>query len=156
MGFLDKLKEAGKGVVKGVLTMAATPYGRVVVGKHQICKVSMNNSHDKIVFIKVVAIEAEYTIRDEVESFSVWEDNDAKSHHLIKIVFKSGEHSIISLSINKDQGRALPSAAQRVAAQYRNAGVLVKALAKNVPEISDDTKQWVNKIMRFCGNSPLF
>ena len=38
MGFLDKLKDAGKGALKGALTMAATSYGTTTGGKHKLCK----------------------------------------------------------------------------------------------------------------------
>ena len=156
MGFMDKLKNAGKGVLKGALTMAATPYGMVSAGKHQLCKVCMNGEHDKLVFVKVAAVEAEYEIKKDIKTFYVFLEDDMKGSHQIKLEFNNGENCVVMLTADKNQGSALPSAQERIAAQYRNIGKLVKALAKQVPEISDETKKWVNKIMHYCGNSNLF
>lgn len=156
MGFLDKVKEMGKGALKGAVMMAATSYGTVTVGKHQLCKVCMNDTHDKLVFIKVTAVEAEYTIKDDVKTFWLYAENESKYHHQIKVEFNDGETCVILLTVDQNQGSGLSSAAERLEAHYRNAGKVVEALAKNVPELSDETKQWVNKIMRYCGKGNLF
>lgn len=156
MGFLDKLKDAGKGALKGALTMAATSYGTVSVGKHQLCKVCMNSTFDKLTFVKVAAVEAEYVIKDDIKTFWLYMEDDNKYHHQIKVEFNDGETCVIMLTVDQNQGSGLSSAAARLEAHYRNAGLLVEGLAKNVPELSDETKQWVNKIMRYCGKGNLF
>lgn len=156
MGFLDKVKEAGKSALKGALTMASTSYGTVTSGKHKLCKIAMNSTYDKLVFVKVATVEAEYVIKDTVKTFGVHYEKDMDAFHEIKLVFNDGEEAVVLLTVNKEQGSALPSAEQRIAAQYKNAGELVESLAKHVPEIPEDTKIWVNKIMRYCGKGNLF
>lgn len=156
MGFFDKVKEAGKGALKGALVMAATPYGTVSAGKHQLCKVCMNSTYDKLTFVKVAAIEAEYVIKDDIKTFWLYMEDDVKFHHQIKVEFNSGETCVILLSVDQNQGSGLSSAAARLAAHYKTAALLVEGLAKNVPELSDETKQWVNKILRYSGKGNLF
>lgn len=156
MGFLDKLKEAGKNAAKGALTMAATSYGVVTEGKHKMCKISMNSEHNKLSFIKVAAIEAEYVIKEDIKTFWMHTETDTDYFHEIKIQFNNGEECVVVLTVDQNQGSGLSSPAARLAAHYRNAGVFVKALAKNVPEMSDATREWANKIMRYCGEGNQF
>ena len=156
MGFFDKVKEAGKGALKGALVMAATPYGTVLGGKHKLCKVCLNSTFDKISFVKVTNIEGEYEIKEAIKTFYLFDEDDSIGHHVITVVFNDGEESRISLTYQKDQGSGLSSASQRVAAQYSKAGDLVEALGLNVAELSDDTKKWANKIMLYAGKKAIF
>lgn len=156
MGFMDKLKNAGKSVVKGALIMSATSYGMVSSGKHKLCKVCMNSTFDKLTFVKVAAIEGEYVIKDAIKTFWLDSEKDSECYHHIKIRFNDGEESVVMLTVDKNQGSALPSAAERLAAQYKDAAKLVAALAKHAPEVSEETKQWANKIMRYAGSNERF
>lgn len=145
---MDKLKEVGGKAMKGALTMAATSYGTVTEGKYKLCKISMNSAHDKLTFIKVAAIEGEHVIREDIKTFKLLsEGNDL---YLIELEFNDGETSRVALSADKDQGSALPTAQERLAAQYNGMAKFLEALAKHVPAISDGTKDWVNKIMRYA------
>ena len=158
MGFLDKMKDAGKGALKGVLLMSATSYGTVISGKHKLCKICMNASYDKLTFVKVAVVDAEYSIKDDVKTFypDLANEDDLNGFHTINIVFNDDEKSTIHINVDKNQGTALPSAEQRIAAQYKIAADFVGGLAKNTPEISEETKAWVNKIMRFAARKGMF
>ena len=158
MGFMDKLKDAGKGVLKGALIMSATSYGMVTSGKHNLCKVCMNSTYDKLTFVKVAVIEAEYSIKDDVKTFypNLAHEDDMAGYHTLDIIFNDDEKCTIHINVDKNLGSALPTAAQRLAAQYKAASDLVGGLAKHAPEISDETKAWVNKIMRFAAKKELF
>lgn len=150
---MDKLKGAGATALKGVAAMVATSYGMVNGGKHKLCKISMNSKYDTLIFIKVASIAEQCVIKDTIKTFTVISDDISASYHCIRIEFNDGETSDIHIAVDKNQGSALPSAEQRIAAQYRKAGQFIAGLAKNVPEISAETKSWVNKIMRFAGMS---
>lgn len=151
MGFLDKLKDAGKSALKSTLIAAAHSYGTVTGGKHKLCKVSMNSTYDKITLIKVAAIEAEYVMKDDIKTFYLDREYDSRGQHYIKIEYNDGEYSEILLNVDKNQGSALPTAEQRVAAQYKDAAALVVNLAANVANVSEETKQWALKIGRYAG-----
>lgn len=158
MGFFDKLKDAGKGALKGALLMAATSYGTVISGKHALCKICMNSSYDKLTFIKVAVVDAEYSIKEDIKTFypDLATEDDLNGFHTINIVFNNDEKSTVRIAVDKNQGTALPSAEQRIAAQYKSAADFVCGLAKHTPEISDETKVWVNKIMRFAARKEMF
>ena len=155
MGFMDKLKDAGKSALKGALIAAAHSYGTVTDGKYKLCKVSMNSAFDKLTFIKVAAIEAEHVIKEDITTFYLDSENDSSGQHYIKIEFNDGETSKILLNVEKDQGSALPTAGQRIAAQYSKVADLVAGLAKNVPQLSEETRNWANKIMRYAGKKEI-
>lgn len=155
MGFMDKLKDAGKSALKGALVAAATPYGTVTKGKHKLCKVCMNSTYDKLIFVKVATIEAEYVIKDDIITFIPAYEDDSNFHHTIDILFKDGESCHVILNVDKNQGSALESAGARLAAHYKEAALLVEALAKHVPQLSDDTRNWANKIMRYAGKKEI-
>ena len=122
-------------------------------GKYKLCKISMNGAHDKLVFIKVASIEGEHMIREDIKTFRLFSESDSKDMYHIELEFNDGETSRVMLSADKEQGSALPTAQERLAAQYGNMAKFLKDLAKNVPAISDGTKEWVNKIMRYA-NQP--
>lgn len=156
MGFFDKIKDAGKGALKGALIMAAKSYATSTDGKHKLCKVSMNSAYDKITFVKGASIEAEYVIKDSIKTFYVSSEDDLKNYHVIELVFNDGEKTKLLLSVDTKQGSALPSAEDRLAAHYDVPSYLVEALAKHVPEIDNETKKWVNKIMRYAKKDEVF
>lgn len=156
MGFMDKLKDAGKAALKGTMAAAATSYGTVISGKHNHCKVAMNSAFDTLIFIKIAAVEDQCVIKDNIKSFDLFKEDITAGHHTIKLYYQDGEESMVNLTVDKDKGNALPTVNQRVAAQYANAAKFVEGLAKHVPEISDSTKQWVNQIMRFASKPEIF
>lgn len=156
MGFLDKMKDAGKGVLKGALTMAATSYGTATNGKHKLCKISMNSAFNKIIFVKLAAIEAEYVIKESFKTFYVVSEDDIEGVYILKLVYNDGETTDITLRSEENVGSGLSSASDRVAAHYSNIEKLVSGLARNIPELSDDTKLWVNKIMKISKKPNIF
>ncbi len=150
MGFTDKLKNAGKAVLKGTIAAAATSYGTVISGKHQFCKIGMNSSFDTLVFIKIAVIEEQYVIKESIKTFFLNSEDIMAGKHYIDLIYQDGEKSTVQLTVDEKIGSRLPTAEKRLAAQYRNAAMFVEGLAKNVSEISENTKQWVNMIMRFA------
>ena len=156
MGFLDKLKNAGKGALKGALIMSARSYANVTRGKHKLCKISLNTTHDKLMFIKVSAIEEECVIKDSIRTFSVAEHNSNESSFSLRLFYNDGETSDALIMIDKQKGNALPTAEERVKAQYSDMSDFIEALAKNVPELDDEMKNFTNKIMRYAGKPDIF
>lgn len=156
MGFLDKMKDVGKGALKSALIMAARPYANVYDGKHKHCKISLNTTNEKLMFIKVSTIEEECEIKENIKTFSVVSDDDRESFYAIHIKYNNGESSYAHPIVDKQRGSALPSAEERLAAQYSDMSVFIEALAKGVAELSDETKLWVNKIMRFANKPDIF
>ena len=150
MGFMDKLKSAGKSLARGAVAAAATSYGRVATGDYSGCKIGMNSKYDTVTFIKLTSVEAQFVIKDTFRSFSVCKDNDVDGIYDLELVPYEGAAFKITLSADKQQGSALPTAEQRLAAQYSTMADLVKALGTYVSELSDDTKIWVSKILRFA------
>lgn len=156
MGFMDKLKDAGKAALRGTVAAAATSYGTVISGKHQSCKIGMNSNYDTLIFIKVAAIEEQCVIKESIKTFTLNSEDIIAGVHYIDLVFQDGENAKVQLMVDKKKGSALPTAEQRLAAQYGNAAKFIEGLAKNVPEISENTKQWVNQIMRFANMPEIF
>ena len=154
-GLKDKLKDAGKGALKGVMIMGAKSYATVTSGKHKLCKISLNTTYDKIVFIKVAAIEKEYDIKDSIKTFSLYSLSKSPSFSL-KLFFNDGETSDALIMIDEKRGNALPTPEQRLAAQYSDMSDFIKALAKNVPELDEEMKKTTNLIMRYAGKEDIF
>ena len=140
MGFMDKLKDVGKAALKGTIVAASTSYGTVTSGKHMLCKIGMNSKYDTLVFIKIATIEEECVIKETIKTFTLNREDDLAGKHYIDLFFQNGEKSTVLLTVDKEKGNALPTASQRLAAQYAHAAEFVEALAKNVPELSEDTK----------------
>lgn len=155
MGFMDKLKDAGKAALKGTVAAAATSYGSVISGKHQLCKIGMNSGYDTLIFIKLATIEEQCVIKERVKTFVLNSEDIAAGKHYIDLIFQDGEKSTVQLTVDQQKGSAL-SAKQQLAAQYGNAAKFIEGLAKNVPEISENTKQWVNQMMRFANRPEIF
>ncbi len=151
MGFMDKLKEFGKKAAKGALTMASKDYGTVSEGTHKLCKLSTNSTLDKLHFIKLTDIQATYDIKEDIKTFTFVEFDTNANFYKIKIYFNSGEDCCVILKYNKDTGSALPTPEQRIAAHFKDMADLIENMTKRVPAIGDDTKKYVNTIMRFAG-----
>ena len=156
MGFMDKLKGIGKNALKATMVMAATSYGTVTRGKHKLCKISLNGAHGKLMFIKVSSIEEECVIKDSIKTFSASALNGKETSFTLTLFYNDGETSDVMIMINENVGSALPTAEQRVAAQYKEISDFIKALAENVPELDESMKNWVNKIMRYANKPDIF
>ncbi|MBR7133675.1 MAG: hypothetical protein IKD04_09115 [Clostridia bacterium] len=156
MGFLDKMKDVGKGALKGALIMSARSYANVTRGKHKLCKISLNTTHDKLMFIKVSTIEEECVIKDSIRTFSITPINDKETSFTLKLFYKDGETSDALIMINENKGSALSTASERVAAQYSDMADFIEALAKNVSELDESMKEFSNKIMRYAGKQNIF
>ncbi len=148
MGFMDKLKSFGKKAAKGALTMAARDYGTVINGAHKMCKLSTTSGLDKLHFIKLTEIEATYDIKEDIKTFTFNEFSASENYYVIKIYFNSGDDCLVHLKHNPNEGSALPTAEQRIAAQYKDMADLIENMAKRVA-IDEETKNNVNVIMAF-------
>lgn len=150
MGFMDRLKDTGKKAAGMAFILSAPMYGMVSAGEHKMCKISLNKTHDRLIFLKGAAVEKECVVKDEIRTFSVISDDCENQYHSIRLSYQDGKTSDVLVAVEKDRGSELPTAAERVAAQYAKAGELITLLAKDANEISDDTRSWANKIMRFA------
>lgn len=145
MGFMDKLKDAGSKALKGAVAMASTSYGLVSTGKHANCKVAMTPEHDTIVFIKIATEEARYNIREDIKFFEY--TGAIQNSHTISVVYNNDETSNILLSPDNQK--------TTLEEQYANMAVLLMALSGRLTT-TDETKSWVNLIMRYAGRKPMF
>ncbi len=145
-GAMDKLKNAGKVAVQGLNAMGATSYGIVASGKHKLCKISMNTEKDTLVFIKLTSVEAQYVIRESIKTFSLYSEYEDICK--IKVVFNDGEESIIHLQVDTDTSKSLDW-------RYRHAADLVFSLRIHAAEVSEETRMWVRKIMKYAGYDEL-
>lgn len=154
MGFMDKIKDAGKKAVFGAMLASTQKYGFVVDGRYKGCQVATDAPGDILLFVMVAKENGRHNIREDIKSmeFSII-DIDSSSFQLT-LEFKDGQKSVIGMSADKNQGSALPTAAQRVAAQHKHiADFLLKLVHKL--EYSEQTKANINLIMRYTGKKEL-
>ena len=142
MGFLDKVKEAGKAAAKGGIAMAAHSYGVVTGGKYNLCKISMNSTFDTLTFIKLTSIEGTHVIKDDIKTFTLCKGND--STFFLEIIFNNGEKSDVMLKEDNVNNGALE-------VRYKSMATLVDALVKYVPEVTPENEQLARLIMSYGG-----
>lgn len=145
MGFMDKLKSAGKGVLNGALALASTTYGTVSSGKYDGCKIGgLGTDRDSLTFVKGTQVEEKLlVIADNIKTFTVKMDDDVREFYSISLIYTDGETSLVKVNVEQNKNT--------VAEKYSNASSLVAALALHVQVDPDDTtKHWVNKIMRLA------
>ena len=150
MGFLDKLKEGAKSVAKGALIAAATPYGYVSLmskTEYKGSKIAMNAAFDKLTFIKGTSIFKEHVIADDVKTFYVTGEKEKQYLHFFNIELTDG--TIIDAEIKGEQSTT--GASVSLEQMYKNAALLVKALAEHAQEVTPETKHWCNKILAYAG-----
>ena len=148
MAFMDKLKKVGGEALKGFICVASTSYGTVKEGKHKSCKVGMNSDFDTLQFVNGTKLEASHVIKDDVKTFRlICEDSDGCK---IEIVYNDGETSEIFSPVEDNLGNGLSNVDDRLAAHYQHMGDLIKALYTNIPEMTEETKQWASKILRYA------
>lgn len=142
MGFLDKVKEAGKAAAKGGIAMAAHSYGTVTGGKYNLCKVCMNSAYDSLTFIKLTSVEGTHVIKDDIKAFNLSKVNN-NIYNLV-LLFNDGEKSNIML---KEETTKNPT----LEAKYKNMAALTEALLKYVPESDASSKLLAETIMAYAG-----
>ena len=155
MGFMDKLKGFGKKAAMGALLAAQRSYASIYDGKHKGCKIGMD-AHGDLLMIKGTNLEAKYKAKETFETFQVVKSDIYNNSHTLKLFYKDNEISHIRLIVNTQQGSALPTAEERIAAQHRDAATFIKALADAVPVEDDETKKFVNLMMTFVGEKPMY
>ncbi len=155
MGFMDKLKGFGKKAVMGALLASQRSYASVFDGKHKGCKIGMD-AHGDLLMIQGANLKAKYNIKETFETFAVVESDITRNNHKLFLFYKDGERSDIKLVVNTQQGSALPTAEERIAAQHKEAGIFIKALAKALPANDEKTQRFVNVMMAFVGEKPMY
>lgn len=148
MGFMDKLKDAGKKAAFGAMLAATTKYGTVIKGKYKGCQVATDAPGEILLFVMVAKESGRHNIREDIKSmdFSII-SIDASSFELT-LEFKDGENCVISMHKDAKQGSALPTAEQRVAAQHKHIAEFLNKLVGKI-EYSEQTKANINLIMRY-------
>lgn len=152
MGFLDKLKDAGKKAGEGALLMAEYECASVYSGKHNGCKVSVHKSEPVLRFIRIAKLEEDMPISN-IKTVEVISYDANKDYWAFKLVYQDGDSSTISLSMEYQMGSNLPTAEKRLAAKYMHATSIVTALGKNIPNLPEETVRIFNWILRI-GNKP--
>ena len=134
MGFMDKLKNAGKSALKGAAYLSTVKYGKVSDGEYKGCQIAMNDKHDGIVFVKVVNEEGRLAFSD-VESFEI----SSFKETVYPVVFnlKNGEKLNFTM-MEKPVGNDAP-----LSARYRDMAKFVTALEKHI-KTTDKTQVIVN------------
>lgn len=142
MGFMDKLKDVGGKVAKGALTMASAGYGDVTGGKYKGTKIGFNQNKD-LVFTQVGRDDAVVKPETDIETFYTTDDISAQLPvHTLIIRYTDGETSTVSINVEKVHG-------------YLSLSKLFIELGR-VKKVSDETKQWVNNMLKFAELSPLY
>ncbi len=158
MGFMDKVKSVAKSAAKGALIMASTNYGVVDKGTYKLCKIGMNGAYSKLIFNQLTEIKGEHVIAEDIESFSISGRqplNNGGDMYFVNLVWKNGdETSEVIVQSDANQGSGLPTAEQRVAAQYKNVEPFVSALATH-SNASEESMKTVNIIRRYVGKGPI-
>ncbi len=154
MGFMDKLKDAGKKALFGAMLASTKKYGYVLDGKYKGCQVATDAPGDILLFVMVAKESGRHNIREDIESmdFSVI-DLDASSFQLT-LMFKDGEKCVIAMRADEKIGSGLPTAAQRVAAQHSHIAEFLLKLVHKL-KYSQETKANINLIMRYTGKKEL-
>lgn len=152
MGFLDKLKDAGKKAGEGAMLMAEYQCAHAYSGKHDGCKVSVHKSKPVLRFIKVAKLEEDMAISN-IKTIELISYDVDKDWWAFKLIYQDGDFSAISLSMEHQAGNQLPTAEKRLAAKYMHATAIVTALGKNIPDLPEETIKVFNMILRI-GNKP--
>lgn len=154
MGFMDKLKEAGKKAVFGAMLASTKKYGFVVEGKYKGCQVATDAPGDILLFIMVAKENGRHNIKEDISSMDFSIINLDTSSFQLTLEFRDGEKSVIAMRADEKQGSALPTADQRVAAQHRHIAEFLLKLVHKL-EYSEQTKANINLIMRYTGKKEL-
>ena len=154
MGFMDKLKSVGKKAAYGAILASVRKYGTVSEGKYKGCQIGADSHGETLLFIMVAKENGRHVIKEDISSIdfrSIDKNNDI--FHL-DLNFKDGEKSAVVVSSNKNQGSALPTAEQRLAAQFADMADFLTMFVGKV-EYSNETKDLINLIMRYTGRKEI-
>ena len=154
MGFMDKVKDAGKKALFGVMLASVKKYGTVTDGKYKGCQVATDAQGETLLFVMVAKESGRHKIKEDIQSMILKSINKDNKTFRLTLKFKDGEESVILMNSNEQTGSALPTAEQRVAAHYEHIASFLKFLVDKV-EFSEETKDVVNLIMRYTNNKEI-
>lgn len=154
MGFMDKVKEAGKKAVFGAMLASTKKYGFVVDGKYKGCQVATDAPGEILLFVMVAKENGRHNIREDIQSMDFSIINLDKSSFQLTLNFKDGEKSVIGMHADEKMGSALPTAAQRVAAQHAHIEEFLSKLVHKL-EFDEQTRANINLIKRYTGKTEI-
>lgn len=154
MGFMDKLKDAGKKAVFGAMLASTKKYGTVIRGKYKGCQVAADASGDILLFVMIAKENGRHNIREDIKSMEFSIISIDQSIFELTLEFKDGENCVIAMHKEENQGSALPSADQRVAAQHSHIAEFLMKLVHKL-EYSEQTKANINLIMRYTNKKEI-
>ena len=150
MGFMDKLKDVGKKAAYGAILASVKKYGTITDGKYKGCQVGADAHGETLLFIMVAKENGRHVIKEDIASIAFKSIDSTNDTFHLDLNFKDGEKSTVLMSSDKNQGSALPTAEQRLAAQYDHIAEFLLMFAYKV-DFSADTKDAMNLIMRYTG-----
>ena len=154
MGFLDKLKNAGKKAAYGALLASVHKYGIVDDGKYKGCQVATDAPGEVLLFIMVAKESGRHNIREDIASADFRKVGNSGDLYWLTLTFKSGESCRIALSAENQVGTALPTAEERLAAHYKNMAIFLEHIAKKV-EVTASGLEVINLVMRYACKSEI-
>ena len=149
MGFMDKLKDAGKKAANGALLASVHKYGIVDDGKYKGCQVATDASGEVLLFIMVAKESGRHIIHEDIASADFCKVGHSDELYWLTLTFKSGETCRIVLKEETQIGSALPTAEQRLAAHYDNMAKFLTHIATRV-EVTASGLELINVIMRYA------
>ena len=149
MGFLDKLKDAGKKAAYGALLASVHKYGTVTNGKYKGCQVATDAPGEVLLFIMVAKESGRHNIREDIASADFRRLKEGGDVYWLTLTFKSGETCEITLIAENEVGTALPTAEQRLAAHYNNMAKFLGYIAKKV-QVTESGMAMINLVMRYA------
>ena len=149
MGFMDKLKDAGKKAAYGAILASVHKYGTVSDGKYKGCQVATDAPGEVLLFIMVAKESGRHNIREDIASADFSRIGNSDELYWLELTFKSGETCKISLKEETEVGTALPSAEARLAAHYDNMAKFLTQIATKV-QVSESSLHLINTVMRYA------
>lgn len=149
MGFLDKLKDAGKKGAYGALLAATHKYGTVSEGKYKGCQVAIDAPGEILIFVMVAKESGRHTIREDIASADFCRVGNSDDLYWLELTFKDGETCRITMKAETEVGSALPTAEQRVAAHYKNMATFLKHIATKT-DVTASGLDLINLVMRYA------
>lgn len=150
MGFMDKVKDAGKKAVFGAMLASTKKYGFVVDGKYKGCQVATDAPGEILLFVMVAKENGRHNIREDIASMNFAITDLDRSFFKLTLNFKDGEKCVISMHSDENVGSALPTADQRVAAHHAHIEEFLSKL-ENKLDFDEQTRANINLIKRYTG-----
>lgn len=149
MGFLDKLKDAGKKAAYGALLASVHKYGTVSDGKYKGCQVATDAHGEVLLFVMVAKESGRHNISEDFASADFRRVDNSNDLYWLELTFKSEETCRITLKAENEVGTALPTAEERLAAHYDNMAKFLGYIAKKVP-VTASGLDLINLVMRYA------